>query len=859
MSEVGELQADYPADIEEGAFRHFVEVVDTSIEFVDPLYSRVRDAVRDLQSGSATGLDVATLVRQVLRRASLRDGSDYRLPTSPTLGPTADDYHACGITLVRTAGGLALLQASPWTPSWLDWDLPIDEAAAAGTRPGRRAEFDKLPADPFFEAATGHRSYRTAGQRAAIRAAASMAPNGTLVALLPTGSGKTEIATTLAHLARRETTIIVVPTVALAYDFERRFRETYAAKNARVNVEQMVFAWTGETDANRRKELRSHLTAGRLPLLVTSPESLTGALLHSARSAAEAGRLRALVIDEAHLVTQWGRDFRPEFRHLAGLRQDLLRRCESGGHPGFRTVLLSATLGAAELDDLVSLFGSPGPVSLVAANALRPEPEYWVAPITSRREREDNVLEAVRHLARPMILYVTKPDEADGWVHRLRAGGFRRVAVVTGRSAGADRRSVLEGLRAGDGRTSRFDVVVATSAFGLGIDNDQIRTVVHACIPETLDRWYQEVGRSGRDGHASTALLLPAIRDEDEARSLGITMLKPDTARKRWAALWGGRVSREGATHIDLHVVLPDVGAGSYNRRWNAQVLSGLQELGQISRRSLSIGEAAELQLPIGSAESPHEWEQVELTALEAHQPSFFETNWETWRLGLIEDSNRALAQMTAALRDQSDLCGLLATAYEPGDAAWDTFGVAAEGIQPRPGCGRCPGCRTRGVSPRIERPPRGTYTWDADTPTTSALEALMSADPSGPRLAVLHADESDDVVHLADLLGSAGVRTFAGVIPRRPPTAWWCVDDGDVHPADLPPFPALVVLPDAAQVEPTWFAPALRAHDGTNRPIPVVLVVKNGQFTNSGGGGTPQPRTLNARIAAGLIEREMT
>lgn len=849
----------FAADEEEAAFRRYVTGAARSVAaFRDPLFARVVDTVEGLRGGVGGTLDLAILIRQVVRRASTRDGAEYRLVVSDDFPATDGDWREVGVTTVRTADGSLLLQADEWKPSWLEEGRIVDGAAAAGTFVGVRASQDRLPADPFFEQATLYSSYRTAGQRAAVRAAVSMPAGGTLIALLPTGSGKTEVATTLAHLARRETTIIVVPTVALAYDFERRFRETFAARDQRVAAEELVFCWTGETDSERRDELRQMLPAGRLPLLVTSPESLTGALLQSVRSAAEAGRLRGLIIDEAHLVTQWGRDFRPEFRHLASLREDLLARCERGGHPRFRTALLSATLGPAELDDLSALFGSPGPLSVVAANALRPEPEYWVADVADEALRTRRVLEAVARLPRPLILYVTRPARADEWVATLCQAGFRRVAVVTGRSPGADRRDVLAGLRAGSGSQSRFDVVVATSAFGLGIDNDQIRSVVHACLPETLDRWYQEVGRSGRDGDSSVAVLLPARGDADEAASLGVTMLKPETALARWNAVWEARVHHPSGNYVDLHHAPGGVDSGSYNRRWNAQVLRGLEELGQVRRAQLSLAEAVDLELPIGTLEAPHDWERVELSALDVHAEGFFTGTWEEWRSALLQASYSALDQMKAVLTPGAPICELLAAAYRPSDEFAKRVGSAADGIEPIAGCGRCPGCRRRGTPARVESPPRGVYTWFTDPKPLPDLERLLAAAPTGRRIAVLHTESPDqDAGRLASELARAGVRFFAGVEPDRIGSVWWCVDDATVSPGDLPPIPAFIVPPAGEPIHPIWFVTGLRAAPPGEQPAPVVVLVKTGTLVGTRRDPVERARSLHVDVASSLLRTE--
>src|SRR5690606_34591473 len=141
----------------------------------------------------------------------------------------------------------------------------------------------------------------------------------------------------------------------------------------RADRTSLHFAWTATTTEDVRERLRSRIRDGRQPILVTSPESVSRALRGSLVDAAATGHLGGLVIDEAHLVTQWGRDFRPEFRTLTRLRADLLEEADAAGHPRPTTLLLGATLGRFELADLHTLFGEPGPCVLVAANALRSE------------------------------------------------------------------------------------------------------------------------------------------------------------------------------------------------------------------------------------------------------------------------------------------------------------------------------------------------------------------------------------------------------------------------------------------------------------------------------------------------------
>lgn len=851
-----------PADEEERAFRELLAQQDNdcSTAFTDPVFRRLQDALGSLaQRGRARPLDAAVLLRQAIRRFSLRDESSYRLAVEGDLGALID-AGACdlaGLTSVPTATGGRLFQAAAWTPEWLGASdhTPADRAALAGSFRGVRAPRDSVSADPFFAEATGYVSYKSPGQRAAVRAAMTMPDGGTLIALLPTGSGKTEIALTLARTARGMTTIIVVPTTALAYDFERRFRLAYAQRPG-VSGDDLAFAWTYETRDDRREELKRLLAMGQVPLLVTSPESLNGTLLNSVRSAAEGGRIRALVIDEAHLVTQWGRDFRPDFRELAVLRRDLLRRNRAGGHAQLKTILLSATLSSDVLLDLRDLFEKPGPMSLVAANAMRPEIEFFVADLVDPLEREQRVLEAVRMLPRPLLLYVTTPDKAEQWAKRLKDLDLGRTAIVTGRTAGELRQDVLDGLRTSPDRQSRYDVVVATSAFGLGIDNDEIRSVVHACLPETVDRWYQEAGRAGRDGHLSVAVLVPAFGDDEEAASLGIVMLKPETAEARWKSLWDGRKRLGGASYVDLESSPPGSRTGSYNHRWNAQVLGGLEQLKQLTRRPLTRYEAHELGLPVSEGQPTHDWEGVELDADELQRPGFFAEVWDPWRQALVTASWRSLQNMKSASGSNESVCDLIAAEYRPSTEVVEYFGEAALGAQLLPGCGKCPGCRQRRVAEPADASPSGPFTWWTIDTVSAGLSRLLRECPSGADLAIVYSSQvSKDAQALADAALAAGVRHFAGVTPKAPRGTVILTDPNDVHPSELPPLASLVVPDPGSELSIDWTSEFYRSRTPVGETAPLVLLLRRGTLVGTERRAVERTQSLPIRAALSLLK----
>ena len=140
-----------------------------------------------------------------------------------------------------------------------------------------------------------------------------------------------------------------------------------------------------------------------------------------------------------------------------------------------------------------------------------------------------------------MIVYVNRPIVADALVLALRSKGFRRVAAYTGQTNARDRRRVESGWR--DSTETHIDVVVATSAFGLGIDQSDVRAVVHAALPEGASRLYQEIGRGGRDGNACASIVIPGAHDSEQARHLARRVYPKDVVLTRWNSMRGNAQS----------------------------------------------------------------------------------------------------------------------------------------------------------------------------------------------------------------------------------------------------------------------------------------------------------------------------
>lgn len=526
---------------------------------------------RSRRSGLA---DRAVLLRHLLRREELRQGGAEQ----PVLLPLAEDWpgpvawEPFGVAARVPGAGEVRVRAEPWRPSWLAGAdrHPVGEPAFAEEE---RRTFVSVAGDPFL-AEMGLERYRCEAQREMVRAVLTAEPGATLLLNLPTGAGKSLCALLPALLTSRTggVTVIVVPTTALALDQERGIGDLVSHATA-------YHGGGGAEGDARRAGIRQRIADGTQRVVFCSPESVAGGLREPLRRAAEQGWLRMLVIDEAHIVDEWGSEFRSEFQALAGARRDLLRGCSG---PAFRTVLMTATLTEPCLDTLEVLFARDGSWEVISAVQLRPEPEYWASWCESEEAKVVRVMEALHHLPRPLILYTTRVEEAEGWRRHLCDAGFQRTAAVTGDTSTEERKRVIGRWRAGE-----LDVICATSAFGLGMDQADVRAVVHACVPESVDRFYQEVGRAGRDGSACVSLAVYTSADLHDARQMSTSkLITIDKGLPRWRRMFDHATPLGGGRYRLPVDVSPGVDEerldmrGERNEAWNVRTLTLMARAG---------------------------------------------------------------------------------------------------------------------------------------------------------------------------------------------------------------------------------------------------------------------------------------
>ena len=302
--------------------------------------------------------------------------------------------------------------------------------------------------------------------------------------VLPTGGGKS-LCFQAPAVVRPGLALVVSPLISLMKD----------QVDTLVGNGVPAVLYNSSLDAGEKSAVIAGLRQGRYSLLYVSPERLVGDGSDAFLALLASCRVRFVAVDEAHCISQWGHDFRPEYRQLGRLRQLL---------PGVSLHAYTATATARVRGDIASQLGLQDPIELVGSFD-RPNLLYRVLPRAVLKRQLLDVLG--RHRGEPGIIYCTSRREVDALAAWLTELGTPALPYHAGLADEERRRNQDAFL------SERFDVMVATVAFGMGIDRSNVRFVVHAGAPRSLEHYQQESGRAGRDGLEAECVLISSAAD----------------------------------------------------------------------------------------------------------------------------------------------------------------------------------------------------------------------------------------------------------------------------------------------------------------------------------------------------------
>ena len=333
----------------------------------------------------------------------------------------------------------------------------------------------------------GHTHFRP-GQREAIE---RLVDGGRLLLVAPTGGGKSLVYQLPATLLGG-TTLVISPLISLMQDQVRALEERGVAATYLAST----------LDAAEMRRRLGQLGTGRLALAYVAPERLAYPGFRTL--------LRGLVcplvaVDEAHCISEWGHDFRPEYLELGPVLAELAAP---------RVLACTATATPIVRDEILARLGLPADTPQIVQGFARPNLALRAAEVDGRRKRARRVdallaeaLERGGAGRGTAIVYAATRRETDAEAARLQAAGWTAAAYHAGLDG--SRRDAIQQAFARD----ELEIVVATNAFGMGIDRPDVRAVVHLTPPGSIEAYYQEVGRAGRDGQPAIGLLLTAPGD----------------------------------------------------------------------------------------------------------------------------------------------------------------------------------------------------------------------------------------------------------------------------------------------------------------------------------------------------------
>ena len=438
-----------------------------------------------------------------------------------------------------------------------------------------------LSTNRYIDELTGFKHFKSMEQKLCVYGALNTSAGYTTLVSMPTGGGKSLVTQAVSY-KENGLSIVIVPTVSLAI-----YQKRVAGKNIKSSTDNEIFYYY--SGCKKLGEITKAIKNQTARLLFISPEALIkNEKFQELVNEANASRyLKNIIIDEAHIVVAWGDFFRVDYQCLGPWRKELMRV-----NPEIRTFLLSATFKDDTVKTLKKIFSADGKWIELRCDSLRKEPHFIMVMADGYKDKEKKVLNFVDVMPKPMILYVNAPYEAEKWKDYLNRFGYSNIRTFTGETKSDERLELID-----QWSDNQYEIMIATSAFGVGVDKPDVRSVVHLYVPVSPDSYYQELGRGGRDGLPSLSIM--CIEKDDVSKAWN-HVSKVLTTQKLWGRWWsmyrhpdnmwkGGEIAIFASTKPNYSRINYFEEGNESDEKWNINALLLLSKYDMISISSIEL------------------------------------------------------------------------------------------------------------------------------------------------------------------------------------------------------------------------------------------------------------------------------